>query len=178
VRDTTADAITGRTNLLARFQYDFDGRRNKKIGEDGIRQYVYDQTSTFLEYDENGLQVAKYDYGSDRLISQTRAGGLQYYSFDALGSVTNLSDSAGTVAASYHLDAWGQYRFPAELSASANRFGFTGYIFDRETDLHYARARYYDGEFGRFTTQDSFLGSIGRPPRCTGMDMPTTSQPF
>lgn len=68
------------------------------------------------------------------------------------------------MAASYHLDAWGQYRFPTELNASANRFGFTGYIFDRETDLHYANARYYDSEFGRFTTQDSYLGNVDNPP--------------
>jgi hypothetical protein len=99
-----------------------------KIGEDGVRQYVYDQTSTFLEYDENGLQVAKYDYGSDRLISQTRASGTQFYSFDALRSVTNLTDTFGTLAASYHLDTWGNFRFPEEIEQSANRFGFTGYL--------------------------------------------------
>src|SRR4029079_2047458 len=66
--------------------------------------------------------------------------------------------------ARYHLDAWGNFRDPAELEASGNRFGFTGYLFDRETDLYYAKARYYDPVYGRFTTQDSVLGQVDDPP--------------
>ena len=38
----------------------------------------------------------------------------------------------------------GQLRFPDELTASDNRFGFTGHIFDTETGLYNAKARYYD----------------------------------
>jgi len=127
-------------------------------------QYIYDHRSTFLEYDETGTQVAKYDYGDDRMISQTRKTGTRFCSYDALGSMTNLSNVSGDLAASYHLDAWGRYRYPAELAGSPNRFGFTGYLFDRETGLYYARARYYESAFGRFATQDSFLGAIDNPP--------------
>ena len=78
--------------------------------------------------------------------------------------VVALSDSSGSVVARYHLDAWGRYRVPTELSASANRFGFTGYLFDQETNLYYAKARFYDPEFGRFTSQDSVLGQMDTPP--------------
>jgi RHS repeat-associated protein len=62
------------------------------------------------------------------------------------------------------LDAWGNYRNPAELEASKNRFGFTGHLFDRETGTYYAKARYFDPELGRFLTQDSYLGEIDNPP--------------
>ncbi|MEO8361143.1 MAG: hypothetical protein ABI672_14020, partial [Vicinamibacteria bacterium] len=41
-------------SILARHEYDADGRRTKKIGEEGIRQYVYDDTSLLAEYDTNG----------------------------------------------------------------------------------------------------------------------------
>jgi RHS repeat-associated protein len=68
------------------------------------------------------------------------------------------------VAARYHYDAWGRYRDEAELDASANRFGFTGHYFDTETKLYYAKARYFDHDFGRFLTKDSYLGEIGDPP--------------
>ena len=66
-----ADQATAATpedvTTLSRFQYDFEGRRNLKIGEgvsgDNLRQYVYDQTSLLAEYDDAGLPEAKYDYG-------------------------------------------------------------------------------------------------------------------
>jgi RHS repeat-associated protein len=152
----------------ARFQYCYDGKRIKKIGEgtpgDTIRQYVYDQTSLLAEYDKDGNQKAKYDYG-DRLISLFRADeGRRYFHLDGLRSVTNLTDDAGTSQASYHLDAWGEYRNPLELNASQNRFGLTGHLFDRETGLYFAKARYLDPQLGRFLTQDNFLGNPDRPP--------------
>jgi RHS repeat-associated protein len=66
--------------------------------------------------------------------------------------------------ASYHLDPWGNFRFPTELTSSKNRFAFTGHIFDEETGLYNAKARYFDPKLGRFLTQDSFLGQIDNPP--------------
>jgi RHS repeat-associated protein len=164
IRDRLVEVGQGES-ILSRFQYDCDGRRTKKIGEDGIRQYVYDQTSLLLEYDENGLQKAKYDYGSDRLLSLTRADeGRRFFAFDGLRSVTNLTDDAGSTVANYHLDAWGNFRFPSELLASKNRFAFTGYIWDKETSLFFAKSRFYDPLVGRFTSADSYLGQIDDPP--------------
>jgi RHS repeat-associated protein len=66
--------------------------------------------------------------------------------------------------ASYHLDAWGNFRFPNELDSSRNRFAFTGHIYDDETGLYNAKARYFDPKLGRFLTQDSYLGQIDEPP--------------
>jgi RHS repeat-associated protein len=151
--------------ITARFAYDAFGRRYLKIGLEGIRQYLYDETSTLHELDENDLEVAKYEYGGDRLESFIRRDeARRFHHQDALGSVVALTDSGGAVVARYHLDAWGRYRVPSELDASRNRFGFTGYLFDQETDLYYAKARFYDPEIGRFTTQDSFLGDVSEPP--------------
>ena len=156
-------------SVVGRFQYDFDGRRNLKIGEgvgdDTLRQYVYDDTSLLVEYDDAGLQKAKYDYGSDRLVALTRADeGRRYFSLDGLRSVVNLTDDSGSAVAAYHLDAWGNFRFPSELAASKNRFAFTGHIYDSETGLYNAKARYFDPKLGRFLTQDSFLGNHDNPP--------------
>jgi RHS repeat-associated protein len=169
VRDLMVESRSGPA-ITARFAYDAFGRRYLKVGTDGVssavvRQYLYDQTSVLHELDSDGLEVAKYEYGGDRLLSLTRRDeGRRFYHQDALGSVVALSDDAGAVVARYHLDAWGRYRSPSELDASANRFGFTGYLFDQETDLYWAKARFYDPEYGRFTSQDSVLGDIDRPP--------------
>jgi len=103
--------------------------------------------------------------GSDRLISLTRTDeGRRYFSLDGLRSVVNLTDDDGLTVANYHLDAWGNFRFPEELTHSANRFAFTGHIFDTETGLYNAKARYFDPKLGRFLTQDSYLGQIDEPP--------------
>ncbi|MGE0454252.1 MAG: RHS repeat domain-containing protein [Vicinamibacteria bacterium] len=164
VRDRLAE-VQRSSSILSRFAYDFEGRRSRKIGSEGVRQYVYDDTSLYLEYDDASASVAKYDYGSDRLISLTRRDEpRRYFHLDGLRSVTNLTSDDGSIAASYHLDAWGNYRFPTELTASRNRFGFTGYQLDSETGLYNAKARYFDPELGRFLTQDSYLGQIDNPP--------------
>jgi RHS repeat-associated protein len=163
-RDLLVETRSG-TAITARFAYDAFGRRYLKIGAEGVRQYLYDETSTLHELDENDLEVAKYEYGGDRLASFFRRDEpRRFHHQDALGSVVALTDSAGSVVARYHLDAWGRYRVPAELDASRNRFGFTGYLFDQETDLYYAKARFYDPEIGRFTTQDSVVGQVDDPP--------------
>jgi RHS repeat-associated protein len=169
-RDKLAEVTEG-ASTLARFQYDAEGRLLKKIGaptyggDSGVRQYVYDQTSRLLEYDGAGATVARFSYGSDRLISMWHlTEGTRFYHLDGLRSVVNLTDDAGATVASYHLDAWGNFRFPTELTASANRFAFTGHVFDAETGLYYAKARFLDPKLGRFLTQDSFLGQIDEPP--------------
>ena len=53
LRDKLVEVVQG-ASTLGRFQYDFEGRRIKKIGEEGLRQYVYDQTSLLAEYDAAG----------------------------------------------------------------------------------------------------------------------------
>jgi RHS repeat-associated protein len=163
-RDRLVEVVEG-SSTPGRFQYDFQGRRSKKIGSDGVVQYVYDQTSVLAEFDGSASPVAKYEYGSDRLISMARSGeGRRWYSLDGLRSGVNLTDDSGATVASYHLDAWGNFRFPSELSASRNRFAFTGYEWDQELGLFNAKARYFDPTVGRFTSQDSFIGEINDPP--------------
>ncbi|MCC6180033.1 MAG: RHS repeat-associated core domain-containing protein, partial [Chloroflexi bacterium] len=41
---------------------------------------------------------------------------------------------------------------------------FTGHYFDTETQLYYAKARYFDPQLGRFLSQDSYLGELTEPP--------------
>jgi RHS repeat-associated protein len=164
IRDKLVEVDQG-ASILGRSQYDCEGRRSKKVGDGAVTQYVYDQTSTLVEYDETGSRVAKYDYGSDRLISLFRRDEpRRFYSFDGLRSVTNLTDDGGSAVAIYHLDAWGNYRFQTELNASNNRFGFTGYLWDQAPGLYFAKARFFDPQIGRFLTQDSLLGSVDSPP--------------
>ncbi|MCG6925067.1 MAG: hypothetical protein LJF30_07125 [Acidobacteria bacterium] len=52
------------------------------------------------------------------------------------------------------------------MDASRNRFAFTGHIYDSETGLYNAKARYFDPKLGRFLTQDRGLnGQASAPDR-------------
>ncbi len=75
-----------------------------------------------------------------------------YYHKDALGSVTGLTSSSGSLVESYSYDAFGNLLTPA--SSIGNRYYFTGRELDSETGLYYYRNRYYDSSLGRFITQD------------------------
>jgi RHS repeat-associated protein len=69
---------------------------------------------------------------------------------DHLGSVVQVTNSAGAVTAASEYDPWGDR--PA--GASTSGWAFTGRDWDPETQLHYYRARYYDARLGRFLSED------------------------
>jgi RHS repeat-associated protein len=162
IRDQLGEVRQG-ASVLGRYGYDYDGRRILKIGDDGRRQYTYDQLSVVTEADQLNATVSKYDYGMDQLVRlDNRGEGRSFFHLDFLGSTVGLTDAAGGARQSIFYDAWGNER--DRIGTSANRFTFTGHEFDFETGLIYAKARFYDPDIGRFLTQDSFLGASDRPP--------------
>ncbi|MCU7866499.1 MAG: RHS repeat-associated core domain-containing protein, partial [Candidatus Thiodiazotropha sp. (ex Lucinoma borealis)] len=139
------------------------GMRIQKEGSQGVVRYTYDDGSVLLQTDDAGATLAKYDYGPDRLLSLEQATeGEQFYHFDALGSVVNLSKPDGSLQARYQYDAWGNER--VTTGSSWNRFAFTGHEKDEETGLYYFKARFYDPQLGRFLSQDAYLGEDNTPP--------------
>ncbi|MFA6032882.1 MAG: RHS repeat-associated core domain-containing protein, partial [Myxococcota bacterium] len=162
------DGATGEPQ--AQFDYNDDGLRTLyRYSDRGDVKYVYDESSVIDEYYENGGDLlAHYTYG-DRLIAldtPVTPGSTtlkrQYYHHDALGSTVGLTDEAGAVIAGYKLDPWGNIR--EQTGTTQNRNIFTGHAFDNSTGLYYFKARYYDAELPRFTTQDTYLGEEGTPP--------------
>jgi RHS repeat-associated protein len=81
-----------------------------------------------------------------------RGGSTFFYHQDGLGTVTELTDSAGVTAKSYAYDAWGNQ---IETTGTVeNPYTYTGRELDAETGLYYYRARYYDPQIGRFLQKD------------------------
>jgi len=136
------------------FAYDPFGRRIKKSSASATSLYVYDGANIIEEVDGAGLAVARYSQGLgiDEPLAMLRAGTTHYYEADGLGSITSLTDSAGTIAASYTSDSFGN--LTASTGTLTNPFLYTAREFDPETGLHYYRARYYDQVVGRFTSED------------------------
>jgi len=80
------------------------------------------------------------------------ANGTLFYHQDGLGTVTELTDSTGSVAKAYAYDAYGDI---LESPGTVNQpYTYTGRELDQETGLYYYRARYYDPTTGRFLQND------------------------
>ena len=136
------------------YRYDGLGRRIEKVANGQTKRYVYDGEDILLEYDGANVLQVRYTHGPgiDEPLAVTKAGSTFFYHQDGLGSVTDLTDSAGATAKSYAYDAYGNIlESPGTLEQP---YTYTGREFDAETGLYYYRARYYDTNIGRFLQED------------------------
>jgi RHS repeat-associated protein len=75
-----------------------------------------------------------------------------YYLVDGLGSVLDLTNSAGTASNTYSYDPYGNSISKTE--AVSNPFQYIGGMWDSSTGLYKFGARYYGPSVGRFTQPD------------------------
>ncbi|CUS39085.1 hypothetical protein COMA1_70019 [Candidatus Nitrospira nitrosa] len=144
------------------YRYDGLGRRIEKVANGQTKRYIYDGEDILLEYDGSNTLQARYTHGPgiDEPIAVTKGGSTFFYHQDGLGSVTDLTDSAGATAKSYSYDAYGNIlESPGTLEQP---YTYTGREFDSESGLYYYRARYYDSAVGRFSQRDpvGFSGGL------------------
>ncbi len=179
--------------------YTFDANGN--LLSDGVNTYAYDSANRLISvnsattYSYNGLgdrltqdgthysldlntgltQVlsdgtTSYTYGLGR-ISQQQGTTSEYFLGDALGSVRQLTDSAGEVAFVQNYDPYGVIRDTSYLSPGiSTAYGFTGE--QQSGDLVYLRARYYSVYLNQFTSSFNPTRLYQTPaPRRTGTAM-------
>lgn len=157
--------------VLGEYGYDALSRRVEKIVSGVTTRFIYDEDRV-IEERLGGAVEAEYVYGSwiDEVLTMDRGGATYYYHTNALGSIVALTDAGGNIVEHYRYDAYGQpeiYVGPgidglwftdddvvANYSPVGNPYLFTGRELDEETGLYYYRARYYDGEQGRFLQRD------------------------
>lgn len=120
---------------------------------DGVRRsHTVSGTTTTYQYDVLGsLPVViqdgtySYVYGLD-LISMTDGAGSQtYFSYDGLGSVSDLTDGTGTVTDTFVYDVFGAVT--TQTGTTATAWKFTGEQADDGTGdsgYYFLRARHYD----------------------------------
>ena len=140
------------------YRYDGLGRRIQKTlntqSSALSTAYVYDGEDILLEYDGANVLQARYTHGPgiDEPIAVTKARSTFFYHQDGLGTVTDLTDSAGATAKSYSYDAYGT--IVDQMGTVDQPYTYTGRELDSETGLYYYRARYYDAMTGRFLQSD------------------------
>jgi RHS repeat-associated protein len=95
-------------------------------------------------------------------LEQISAGGaVAFYHQDQLGSTRMLTDSTGTVKATYTYNAYGS--LSSSTGSVSQPFGFTGQYTDSESGLIYLRARYYDSATAQFLTRDLLVRKTRSP---------------
>jgi len=144
------------------YSYDGDGTRISKTQSSVKTKYINDVALPLVQVlmettDANTVQaVYTYGYG---LISMKRADVNSYYHYDGLGSARQLTNSSGSVVASYTYDSFGNKI--AGTGTSDNVYGFTGeQQFNEADNLVYLRYRYYSPSIGRFMSRDPILEPI------------------
>ncbi|MCX6875120.1 MAG: DUF6531 domain-containing protein [Verrucomicrobia bacterium] len=154
--------LVAATNAGIASTYEFDavGRRIKKNVDGTALGFVYDGDRIIGEYDGDGAELRRYVNGAgidERLVLES-GGNRQYFHFDALASVRNLSDSSGASVAGYEYDVFGTPSPTPALGSSVALF--TGREFDGETGMYHYRARSYSPGAARFTQSDP-VGMMG-----------------
>jgi RHS repeat-associated protein len=136
------------------FAYDPFGRRIKKVTPTTTSIFAYDGDNLIEETNSSGAVVARYEptQNIDEPLAMLRSGATSYFHADGLGSVTSLSNAAGSIANTYTYDSFG--KLTASSGSLVNPFQYTARESDSETGLYYYRARYYDTATGRFLNED------------------------
>jgi RHS repeat-associated protein len=146
--------IARAANEVISFKYDPFGRRIEKVSPTTTSIFAYDQGNVIEETNASGTAVARYVQTQhiDDPLAMLRSSATSYYETDGLGTVTSLSNAAGTLAQTYTYDSFGDVT--ATSGSITNPFRYTARDFDTETNLQFSRARYYDPQAGRFITED------------------------
>ena len=169
-----ASRLTGYSaaGVSVAFDYDAMGYRTQRSDGAGNREYVWNYAlglpSVSVER-QDGADRRYYVHtpSGDLLYSVEPDGERRFYHYDERGNTLYVTGDSGAVLASYAYTPYGEVI--AEQGSIENAFTFMGQrgvMREGDSDLYYARARYYDARTGRFLSRDaerSFSPKRGNP---------------
>ena len=139
------------------YRYDPLGRRVEQVHGSQTVRYGYDQAVISAEYNQANAITATYVDAPtrDAQLEVSRGGQTYYPTVDGLGSITGVTDGAGTLVQRNSYDAFGGQTASGSV---VDPFGFTGKRLDPATGLYDYGLRQYDPTAGRFTSPDPLPG--------------------
>ncbi len=157
-RQTTSASVGG---VTTQFAYDGNGNRHSVTTGGVVTQEVWDSVdglgTLVAERTSTGTVKRRYTYAGSMPVKfeDPVASTVGYYQTDAIGTVSNLTTSAGTVGATYRYNPYGTNRTATSVlpAYSANPLRYTGQQLDL-TGNYNLRARHYNANRGGFTQTD------------------------
>jgi RHS repeat-associated protein len=152
--------------------YDGDGRRiSSTLGGGADLRSVWDPLAESglpelaLERTAAGSLVRRYLAGPLGASSFSNSTGTFSYHRDPLGTISDVTDSAGAAQWKYEYEAYGAERTATNVSGTApeSRLRFTGQYLDPETAKYHLRARQYAPASGRFGALDPLESPLTAP---------------
>ena len=139
------------------YTYDAFGNRTASTHNGVTINYIVDPIGygdVAAEYDGDGDLIARYDHGFGLLARTDAADASGWYTFDAIGSTSELTDNAGAIQNAYTYDPFGISL--TQSAMVANPFQYIGEygVMDNANGLSYMRARHYLPDLGRFAIAD------------------------
>lgn len=144
----------------SQYAYNGDGLRNQKVVNGEETDYFYEYDQVVFESDGTGNKQARNIYGTN-LIARNVDNQILYYLYNGHADVTVLISSTGVIQATYYYDAFGNIL--EQTGEVKNSITYAGYQYDKETELYYLNARYYDSDTARFLSEDTFGGYMDDP---------------
>ncbi len=156
---------------LGRYDYDRNFQRVKRTAGGTKVEYILDDSFVLAEADGSQAghpETRRYHYSTQPLEVvdglNTSTPQARLLGNDAQGSVSDFIDFTGNVTAIRQYDPWGNFRSGTAPAIGEAALAYTGHQFDAETGLIYARARYYDSEYGIFLSRDTVEGNGADAP--------------
>jgi RHS repeat-associated protein len=145
--------VTVPSGPTVNYNYDALGRRIQRTTTGGANErYVYDRADALIDLNADWSVATTYlnDLGIDNHLRQTSSTtGVSYFVTDHLGSTTALTDNAGNLVEQLDYDSFGN-----NGGSTRTRYTYTGRERDQDTGLFDNRARSYNAQVGRFSSED------------------------
>ncbi len=145
------------------YMHDPLGRRiAKEVNGTVTEKYLWQGLTRLLAvYDGDNNLKMRFEYADSRMpYAMTRGGNTYYLTYDQVGSLRIVADSAGNVVKAIDYDSFGNIINDTN-PAFEIPFGFAGGLCDRDTRLVRFGCRDYDPDIGRWTAKDPILFNGG-----------------
>ncbi|HUT94718.1 MAG TPA: RHS repeat-associated core domain-containing protein [Thermoguttaceae bacterium] len=139
------------------YAYDAFGNRVASTYNGVATNYVVDLIGfgdVAAEYDAAGDLVARYDHGFGLVSRSDAAGDAAWYTFDAIGSTSELTGPGGAVLNTYAYDPFGISLGSSETVPNAFQYVGEYGVMHETNGLEFMRARFYQPAAGRFVSPD------------------------
>jgi RHS repeat-associated protein len=137
--------------------YDALGNRRRVLNNGVSTDYVVDQSglgSVVGAYAADTSLITRYIHGLGLVSREGAVGQSGFYTFDALGTTSELIDNSGSISNAYGYLPFGELLFDSEAIYDGFQFVGNSGVMAASAGLNFMRARHYDAQAGRFISPD------------------------